>query len=212
MSYRDELAALTARHQALATELGEKAREVAEAAALLEQARARARLPVLDDVRVAAPCKASWDAMVGDERVRHCGACDQRVYDLGEMTRDEAQALLRDREGRLCVRFFRRADGTILTKDCAVGVGQRRRMRVVAGAAAALAAVGIAGATRPAAVAHTTGVLAPVEPPPVACARPPTSTPPEHVMGEAVYVPPIEVKGEVAPTYEMGDVAAPLPR
>jgi len=37
------------------------------------------------------------------------------------MTRIEAENLLMNSEGRLCVRFYRRADGSILTKDCPVG-------------------------------------------------------------------------------------------
>ena len=37
------------------------------------------------------------------------------------MSRTEAENLLTNSEGRLCVRFFRRADGTILTQDCPVG-------------------------------------------------------------------------------------------
>lgn len=76
------------------------------------------RLPVL---RVASPCKASWSAMAGDDRVRHCHLCDLNVYNLSAMTEAEAAALVREREGRLCVRFYRRQDGTVITRDCPVG-------------------------------------------------------------------------------------------
>ena len=38
------------------------------------------------------------------------------------MKREEAEALLLTTEGRLCVRFYRRADGTILTQNCPVGL------------------------------------------------------------------------------------------
>ena len=37
--------------------------------------------------------------MVGDERVRACGSCDKHVYNLSAMTRDEAQALIIERNG-----------------------------------------------------------------------------------------------------------------
>jgi hypothetical protein len=87
------------------------------------------RLPiVLDEIRVATPCQADWDEMSGDERVRLCGQCQKNVYNLSAMTRVEAEALVRENEGRLCVRFFRRADGTLLTSDCPIGV-ERKRLR-----------------------------------------------------------------------------------
>ncbi len=154
MSYRDDLAALSARHAALEAEVADRARELAQATRLLEEARARARLPVLDDVRVASPCEADWDGMVGGERVRRCGACRKDVYNLSAMTRDEAEALIVASEGRLCVRYFRRADGTILLKDdCAIGVERRRRRRrrhaAIAAAAGLLAAAGAVLGWRP---------------------------------------------------------------
>jgi len=40
----------------------------------------------LDDLRVASPCPASWDAMVGDDRVRFCGQCQKSVYDIKALT------------------------------------------------------------------------------------------------------------------------------
>jgi hypothetical protein len=76
----------------------------------------------LDHVTVAAPCSADWDAMLGDERTRFCGQCNLSVYNLSGMTRSEAKSLLSRNEGRLCVRFYRRADGTIITKNCPVGL------------------------------------------------------------------------------------------
>jgi len=77
---------------------------------------------VLDNIRVASPCPASWEKMTGDARVRHCQECKLNVYNLSEMTRPEAEKLIASREGRLCVRFYRRADGTILTRDCPKGL------------------------------------------------------------------------------------------
>lgn len=97
----------------------------------------------LDDVRVASPCSASWQAMKGDDRVRFCGSCEKNVYDLSALTRDEAEDLIRGAEGRLCVRFYRRRDGTVLTQDCPVGLrAVRRRLALLgAGLAAGLSAV-----------------------------------------------------------------------
>ena len=75
----------------------------------------------LDNIRIASPCPANWDEMFGDDRKRHCGECKLNVYNLSGMTRREAEDLLVNSEGRLCVRYFRRADGSILTKNCPVG-------------------------------------------------------------------------------------------
>ena len=76
----------------------------------------------LDNIRVAKPCPVSWDSMSGDDRVRFCGACKLNVYNLSEMTRRDVTELLQLVEGRLCVRFYRRKDGTVLTKDCPGGM------------------------------------------------------------------------------------------
>ncbi|HEY4223822.1 MAG TPA: hypothetical protein VGO62_20845 [Myxococcota bacterium] len=98
-------------------------------------------LPIvnLDDIHVASPCSMSWDDMVGGDRVRFCAACEKNVFNLSDMKRDEALALLRGAEGRVCGRFYRRADGTVLTADCPVGVrlAARRAKRAVLGATAA---------------------------------------------------------------------------
>lgn len=95
---------------------------------------------LLGRVRVATPCPTSWEAMEGDDRVRFCGLCQLNVYNLSEMTRDEAASLVARTEGRLCARLYRRADGTLITKDCPVGLAAVRR-RVRRAAAAVFAAL-----------------------------------------------------------------------
>jgi hypothetical protein len=90
----------------------------------------------LENIRIASPCPANWDEMFGDDRKRHCGSCKLNVYNLSDMTRREAENLLINSEGRLCVRFFRRSDGTILTKNCPVGwAAVKQRVSHVATAA-----------------------------------------------------------------------------
>jgi hypothetical protein len=76
----------------------------------------------LDQVRIASPCRADWDAMQGDDRVRFCAECGKNVYNLSAMTRLEAEALVTEKEGRMCARFYQRADGSALTSDCPVGL------------------------------------------------------------------------------------------
>jgi hypothetical protein len=89
----------------------------------------------LDQIRIASPCTASWDAMEGTDRVRFCQQCQLRVYNLSAMTTAEARALVAKTEGRLCARMYRRADGSIITQDCPVGVAALRRRAVRALAA-----------------------------------------------------------------------------
>src|SRR6266850_6955546 len=87
----------------------------------------------LEHVQVAAPCKARWEEMLGSERVRFCGQCNLNVFNLSGMSRLEAESLIARTEGRLCVRFYRRFDGSIITQDCPVGLRaiQRRVSYVV---------------------------------------------------------------------------------
>ena len=44
------------------------------------------------------------------------------------MTEEEALKLVEEREGRLCVRFYQRRDGTVLTTDCPVGAAKAMPM------------------------------------------------------------------------------------
>jgi hypothetical protein len=169
--------------------------------------------PLLDAVRVGSPCTASWEAMRGDDVRRFCGQCRLHVYDLSAMGREEAEALLRSREGRLCVRFTRRQDGRVVTDDCGrVRRAIRRRARAVRVAASALLAMFFplaaaacgrgGGATPPDGLVPTTGTPVFVPGPemgdfcPPPQPAPPEPTPPEtqpemgrRIMGE-VYVPP----------------------
>ena len=77
--------------------------------------------------------------MLGSDRKRFCGECKLNVYNLSGMTKAEAENLLLNSEGRLCVRFYKRADGSVLTKDCPVGwQAIKRRVSRMAAAAFAL--------------------------------------------------------------------------
>jgi hypothetical protein len=99
----------------------------------------------LDNIRIASPCKMEWGDMTGGDRVRHCAACQKNVFNLSGMKRGEAIELLRATEGKICARFYRRKDGTILTADCPVGVAliARKAKRAVLGACiSTLGAVG----------------------------------------------------------------------
>lgn len=81
----------------------------------------------LSYVRIAAPCRADWEQMRGNERVRFCGECSLNVYNLSNMTKKDAEALIMSAEGKLCVRYYNRGDGTVLTKNCPVGLQAIKR-------------------------------------------------------------------------------------
>jgi hypothetical protein len=84
-------------------------------------------LKILEDIRIASPCHARWDAMTGDDRARHCRSCERTVYNLSALSAEEAAKLFVAHEGRICVRIYRRRDGTIITRDCPVGRSERLR-------------------------------------------------------------------------------------
>jgi hypothetical protein len=92
----------------------------------------------LDNLRIAAPCPAQWEEMDGDDRKRFCQACKMNVYNLSGMSKTEAENLLQNQAGRLCLRMFQREDGTVITDNCPVGVRLiRRKLAWVAGGIAA---------------------------------------------------------------------------
>ena len=154
MSYRDDLQAAKDRRNALARELRTVEKHLSQLDALrqrkrqlegeldraageMDRARARVTLPMLSRVKVASPCHESWDRMSGDDRVRFCGQCEKSVFDLSAMTAEQAESLLREHGASLCVRFYKRRDGTVMTSDCPTGRRDKRRRRIAAVAMAA---------------------------------------------------------------------------
>src|SRR5580658_10981567 len=116
-------------------------------------------IPLLQNVKVAAPCNASWEGMesVDGDRVHFCAGCKKNVYNLSAMSQTQAEGLLRKHEGHLCVRYYRRTDGTILTQNCAVGqamirtkmIAKSKQAAFVTAAVAAMAAFGSSVIMRP---------------------------------------------------------------
>ena len=105
-----------------------------------QQAVKPAPLASIQNIRIASPCPADWNQMIGDERVRHCSECNLNVYNFSAMTEREIQTLIAQSQSRLCGRFYRRADGTMLTQDCPRGLRAVAR-RVSRTAAAIMTAV-----------------------------------------------------------------------
>lgn len=89
--------------------------------------------------KIAEPCTANWDEMTGDEKTRFCGQCKLNVHNARMMTDEEVlEKLMMTASGeRVCMRIYRRQDGTFLTKNCPIGV--RKLQERVRRAAAFLA-------------------------------------------------------------------------
>lgn len=156
-------------------------------------------------LKVASPCKVPWSSMTGTDAVRFCGSCQKNVYNLSEMTIEQTEALLASAGDTPCVRFFQRADGTVMSADCPVGAARVRRQRVAIGVGASLlSAVGVAAL----------GAPMQGEPARPACALEPPAhlAPPPATVEPSQPVEPIEMMGEPMPVHElMGRPAAPPP-
>jgi len=99
----------------------------------------------LDRIAVASPCPVAWDYMTGNERVRFCSQCKLNVYDISAMTKSQAESFIANTEGRICAKLYRRVDGSILTRDCPVGLRAVRKKVSRAAAAAFSALVSLFG-------------------------------------------------------------------
>jgi hypothetical protein len=92
------------------------------------------------NLHIASPCHVGWEQMTGNERVRLCDSCQLNVYNFSEMTRAEIDSLIRKTEGRLCGRIYKREDGTVITRDCPVGL-RAVRLKVTKFAGAVFATI-----------------------------------------------------------------------
>lgn len=102
---------------------------------------------LIQNMRIAAPCSMDWNSMTytEDGRIRFCGQCKLNVYSLSEMSTKEAASLIREKEGKLCMRLYRRRDGTVITDNCPVGLRKMRdkARRLIAVAIATFAWLGV---------------------------------------------------------------------
>lgn len=81
----------------------------------------------LSTIYIAAPCDVGWENMTGDDKIRACSLCKKNVYNTSKLTNREAAKLILDNtEDRICLRIYRRRDGTMMTENCPVGL---RRIR-----------------------------------------------------------------------------------
>lgn len=59
----------------------------------------------LKQIEVKKPCSQSWHEMTGNDEVRFCDHCSLHVNNLSEMTRKKAMKLVRESDGKICVRY-----------------------------------------------------------------------------------------------------------
>ena len=162
-------------------------------------------LEVLD---IARPCPADWDQMRGDEQVRFCKHCSLNVYNLSAMSRDEAERLVAEREGRLCIRMYRRLDGTVVTADCegairlaAKRIGRFAKAMTAMALAAALAPLGLSRWLNAAPTEKSSGSATPN-----VCVTPTNRA----IMGDMVAPPVQPLQGKMLAPARMGEIA-PVP-
>lgn len=96
------------------------------------------------DIRIASPCQANWNRMRGDDRLRYCPECRLNVYNFSGMSEAEIDDVLDNQAGRICARLYERADGTMLTQNCPLGLRRafRNASRLAASFLSAVFAVG----------------------------------------------------------------------
>lgn len=173
---------------------------------------------VLDRIEIPLPCHVPWADMSGDDRVRFCGDCRQKVYNVAQFTRAEATRLLNDSSGRVCLRIFRRPDGTVITDDCRARLRAARKRGLLIFAGTLLVVfwaqicaqfVGLVGLRRVLSSGGTqgeapmtmpmAGAVAPMPPPPppIEMGKPPAPPVPGVMIGEAAP-PPARLMGRVA--------------
>ena len=62
---------------------------------------------LVDSIEVKNACSADWNAMTGSERVRFCSHCNLSVNNISALTRKQAMRLVRESNGRICVRYVK---------------------------------------------------------------------------------------------------------
>ncbi|MGB7161020.1 MAG: hypothetical protein WBD40_23365 [Tepidisphaeraceae bacterium] len=86
----------------------------------------------LQQVRVAEPCPVAWDSMQGDDKARFCSHCNRHVHNLSAMPQDEAQRLVCESAGRLCIAYVPNERGGVTPLEYAKPKQPRYGWKLVA--------------------------------------------------------------------------------
>jgi hypothetical protein len=90
------------------------------------------QLPILSDAasRAATPCSTLTDEPTrGTGRARYCWRCGLDVYDVASLAPADARAVMGLAGGAPCPALYVRRDGTVMKRDCPVGVRRNRVQR-----------------------------------------------------------------------------------
>lgn len=173
----------------------------------------------LDNLYIASPCHASWENMSGSDRARFCGECRKNVYNISAMTRAEAESLLSNARGEVCVRYYQRADGTVMTQDCPVGVLTMRQRFVRRVSAVAASIIALFGGSALASAQDCRPMMggAPARPHRVDTAKTPAKVdtvrqeePEMLIMGEVAFTPEPDTTVRAIPPLNEPTFTAPL--
>jgi len=80
----------------------------------------------LEQIAVSNPCPADWNEMPGDRKGRFCQHCQKTVHNLSAMSRNEAERLVCQAAGSLCVRYAVAPDGRVMTLDYPSAAGPEK--------------------------------------------------------------------------------------
>ncbi|MDX2107202.1 MAG: hypothetical protein SFY67_12445 [Candidatus Melainabacteria bacterium] len=73
----------------------------------------------IDNLILSYHCPVDWNSMDGNERERFCKQCSKSVFNISDLSREQANEYLQQRSNEShCVKFYLRSDGTITTDDC----------------------------------------------------------------------------------------------
>ncbi|MGB9178194.1 MAG: ankyrin repeat domain-containing protein [Pyrinomonadaceae bacterium] len=109
---------------------------------------------LLDQINIPSPCTADWDSMIGNDQVRFCEHCSKSVNNLSTMMRKQALELVSRSKGQLCVRYYKRPDGTVQTGNSQSQLYQLKRRASKIAAGAFSAALGLCSSAVAQAASH----------------------------------------------------------
>jgi len=90
----------------------------------------------IDAIEVKNACSEDWDEMKGTARVRFCSHCAFEVNNISELTRKQAMRLVRESDGRICVRYVRHpVDNTPVFADKFYQITRRATHKLIRAAA-----------------------------------------------------------------------------
>lgn len=84
--------------------------------------------------RLGLACPVAWEEMTpveGEPGVRHCGECQQRVFDLVGKSEAQIAATMEAGGGELCGQVMIRGDGLAVLGPCGRSRGRIMRGRIV---------------------------------------------------------------------------------